>query len=447
MQNDADQLNLLADLLARARRAGAHAADAVWAESRSLSFTRRLRERERLERSESADLGLRVLIGRRQAMVSSSDTSSEALDELVGRAVAMARAVPEDPWCGLAEPGQLATEVPDLDAFDPEEPTPELLETRAALAEDAALAVRGVTNSDGASASWGMSRFAIAATNGFARVHRGSRHAVSVSVVAGTGTAMETDYDYASAVHGSDLRAAEDIGRRAGERAVRRLNPRKAESARLPVVYDPRVSRSLLGHLAGAINGSAVARGTSFLKDGMGARILPAGITVVDDPHRRRGLSSRPFDGEGVATRRRNVIEDGHLTTWFLDLGTARQLKLETTGHASRGTASPPSPSPSNLYLEPGGLSPAELMADIERGLYVTDMMGFGINQVTGDYSRGATGFWIEKGRLAYPVSEITIAGNLKEMFLRLTPADDLEFRYGTDAPTLRIDDMTLAGR
>ncbi|MEO5337893.1 MAG: TldD/PmbA family protein [Magnetospirillum sp. WYHS-4] len=442
-----DRLDLLTDLIAKARRAGADAADAVWVEGVSLSFSRRLGKQERLERSESADLGLRVLIGRRQAMVSSSDTGAEALDELVARGVAMARAVPEDPWCGLALPEQLAAQVPDLDAFDPVEPTPEVLEDRAARAEDAALAVPGVTNSEGASAGWGRSTFAIAASNGFARVHSGSRHSVSVSVLAGEGTAMQTDYDYTSVVHGADLRNPEDIGRAAGEKAVRRLHPRKAESARLPVVFDPRVARSLLGHLAGAANGASVARGTSFLKDRMGQRIFREGVTVIDDPHRRRGLASRPFDGEGIATRRRAVVEDGVLSTWFLDLATARQLGLETTGHAGRGTSSPPSPSPSNLYLEPGSLSPAELMADIDAGLYVTDMMGFGINFVTGDYSRGATGFWIEKGKLAYPVSEVTVAGNLIDMFARLTPAGDLEFRYGTDSPTVRVDGMTLAGR
>lgn len=447
MTNTPAPLDLLSDLIARARRAGADAADALWAEGVSLSLTRRLGQRERLERSENTDIGLRVLIGRRQAVVSSSDASPPALDELVERAVAMARAVPEDPWCGLADPDQLATEVPELDAFDPVEPSPEELESRAARAEDAALAVPGVTNSDGASASWGRSRFALAASNGFAQEHQGSRHSVSVSVLAGEGTAMQTDYDYASAVFGADLRASEEIGRSAGEKAVSRLNPRKARSMKVPVVFAPRVARGIVGHLASAINGSSVARGTSFLKDRMGQRLFKEGIAIVDDPHRRRGLASRPFDGEGIATRRREVIEDGRLTTWFLDLASGRQLGLPTTGHAGRGTSSPPSPSPTNLYLAPGRLSPADLMADIDQGLYVTDMMGFGINFVTGDYSRGATGFWIEKGRLAHPVSEITVAGGLLDMFANLTPADDLEFRYGTDAPTLRIEGMTLAGR
>lgn len=441
-----DDLDLLTDLIGRASRAGADAADAVLAESVSLTMAQRLGEREHLERSESTDVGLRVLIGQRQAIVSSSDTSSAALDELVERAVAMARTVPEDPYCGLADPGQLAVDIPDLDSVDPNEPSPEVLAERAAAAEEAALAVGGVTNSEGASASWGGSTFTLAATNGFAHVYRGSRSSVSVSVIAGEGTAMETDYDFGYAVYGEDLRDPADVGRSAGEKAVARLNPRKVPSAQVPLIYDPRVSKTIVGHLSAAINGNAVARGTTFLKEDMGKKVFADGIGIVDDPHRPRGLGSRPFDGEGVATSRRNVIDDGRLTTWFLDLRSARQLGLETTGHASRGPSSPPSPSSSNLYLEAGSVSPEALMADIESGFYVTDMMGFGLNFVTGDYSRGASGFWIENGQRAYPVSEVTVAGNMRDMFANLTPADDLEFRYGTDAPTLRIDGMTVAG-
>lgn len=441
-----NHLDLLTDLISKATKAGADAADAVSIDSRSLSLTWRLGNQEQLERSENADLGLRVFVGRKQAIVSSSDTSPEALDELVERAVAMARSVPEDTFCGLADPDQLATEIPDIDSFDASEPSTADLADRAAKAEEAALAVDGVTNSEGASASWGMSRVALAASNGFAQAYSGSRQSLSASVIAGEGTAMETDYDYASAVYGADLRTPEDIGRSAGEKAVRRLNPRKMPSTQVPVVYDPRVSRSIVSHLSAAINGTSVARGTTFLKDRMGEKIFADGVVVVDDPHRRRGLGSRPFDGEGVATTRREVIADGTLTTWLLDLRSARQLGLETTGHASRGTSSPPSPSSSNFYMEAGTLSPKELIADIKSGFYVTDMMGFGLNFVTGDYSRGATGFWIENGELAYPVSEVTVAGNMSKMFAAITPADDLEFRYGTDAPTLRIDGMTVAG-
>ncbi len=440
-------LDRLQDLIGKARAAGADAADAVLISGASLSVARRLGKPEHLERSEEADVGLRVFIGRRQAIVSSSDLSDAGLAQLPERAVAMARSVPEDPYCGLADPGLLAGDVPDLDMCDTAEPDAAALFALTAEAEEAAVAVPGVTNSEGAQAGWSLTSVALAATNGMARAYRRSGFSLSAAVVAGEGTAMERDYDYSSAVHLADLRSAADIGRSAGERTVRRLNPRRAASAEVSVVFDPRVSASLLGHLAGAINGATVARGTSFLKDRMGEKIFADGITIVDDPLRKRGLRSKPFDAEGVATTRRDVIEDGRLTTWILDLRSARQLSLQTTGHATRGPSSPPSPSPTNFYLAPGSQSPAELMADIKAGLYVTELIGMGVNGVTGDYSRGAAGFWIEGGELAYPVSEITIAGNLKDMFARMSAADDLEFRFGTDAPTVRIDAMALAGR
>ena len=448
MAQPAQFLDRLEDLIGKARAAGADAADAVLISSASLSVARRLGKPERLERSESSDVGLRVFIGRRQAIVSSSDLSPQGLAALPERAVAMARSVPEDPFCGLADPGLLlAGDVADLDMCDATEPAAEALFELTARAEETALAVPGVTNSEGAEAGWGLTSVALAASNGMAREYRRSGFSLSAAVLAGEGTAMERDYDYSSAVHLADLRAAEDIGRSAGERAVRRLNPRRVASTQVPVIYDPRVSSSLLGHLAGAINGAAVARGTSFLKDKLGKPIFAEGIVIVDDPLRRRGLRSKPFDAEGVATARRQVIDNGILTTWILDLRSARQLGLQTTGHASRGPSSPPSPSPTNFYLEPGPLSPTALMADIRSGLYVTELIGMGVNGVTGDYSRGASGFWIENGELAFPVSEITVAGNLNAMFANLSAADDLVFRYGTDAPTVRIDGMTLAGQ
>lgn len=446
MTDQNESLTLLDKLIGKATTAGAEAADAVFIESVSLSLTQRLGEREHLARSESADLGLRVFIGPRQAMVSSSDVSASAMDELVERAVAMARSVPEDPYCGLAEPDQLATDFPDLEGCDESEPGADTLSQRAAQAEDAARAVPGVSNSEGAEANWGRSRIAIAATNGFRQSRSSSRHSISVSVIAGEGTEMERDYDYVTTVHGEDLPPPGDIGRSAGEKAVSRLNPKKASSATVPVVYDHRVANSLVRHLAGAINGNAVARGTTFLKDKMGEQIFPAAITIADDPLRPRGLGSKCFDGEGVGTKRLDVIEGGILTSWFLDLRSARQLGLSTTGHAGRGISSPPSPSTTNLYLQAGEVTPKELMADIKSGLFITELMGFGVNNVTGDYSRGASGFWIENGELAYPVNELTIAGNLMDMFAHLSAADDLEFRYATNAPTLRIEGMTVAG-
>lgn len=442
---DAD--SLLADLLKKAKAAGAEAADALVAEGVSLSLARRLGKSEGVERAEGRDLGLRVLIGKRQAVVSSTDFSAAALDELVGRAVAMAKAVPEDKFCGIADPSQIAKSYPDLDTCDKREPSPAEMERMAAEAEEAARAVKGVTNSEGAEAGWSLSRVHLAATNGFSGSYGVSRHSLSVSVIAGEGTAMETDYDFATGISASDLTDPAALGRSAGEKVVKKLNPRKAATAQVPVVYDPRVSNGLVGSLAGAVNGASIARGTSFLKDSMGKAIFAKGITIVDDPLRKRGFRSKPFDGEGLATQRREVIADGVLTTWFLDLAAARQLGLASTGNASRGTGSPPSPSPTNLYLAAGKLPPKELIADIKQGFYVTQLMGMGTNLITGDYSRGASGFWIENGEIAYPVSEVTVAGNLREMFLHLTPANDLTFRYGTDAPTLRIEGMTVAGR
>jgi PmbA protein len=439
-------LNLLQDLIVKAKKAGADAADAVAIAGASLSHTRRLGKTEKLERSEAQDLGLRVLIGKQQAMVSSSDRAPATLDEFVERAVAMARAIPEDPFCGLADPDQITHHWPELDIFDPSEPTAETLIERARAAEEAALAVAGITNSEGADAGWGRSRVALVASNGFAGSYAGSSCGVSASVIAGTGTGMERDYDFASAVYGSDLRSAVEIGREAGERAVGRLGARKMPTGKFPVVFDPRVSRSFLSHLLGAISGPSIARGTSFLKDKLGERIFPEAITFIEDPHRQRGQRSRPFDGEGIANRRRALVDKGVLTTWLLDLRSARQLKMESTGHAARGTASPPTPAATNVWIEPGSQTPQELYADIKSGLYVSELMGMGVNGVTGDYSRGASGFWIENGAIAFPVSEMTVAGNLKDMFARMIAANDLEFRTGADAPTLRIDDLTVGG-
>jgi PmbA protein len=441
-----EPLQILEDLLKRAKAKGAQAADCLIVRDISLDVAQRLGQREKLERSEAQDLGLRVFVGKRQAIVSTSDLEPKTLDELAERAVAMARAVPEDEFCGLADPELLVKLPVALDLEDKKEPTEAELTSMIARAEDAARAVPGVTNSEGAEAGWGRVEIALAASNGFRGGYAGSRWGISVSVLAGEGTGMERDYDFASAVFGENLPAPEALGKSAGERAVRRLGPRKASTAKIPMVYDPRVANGLIGHFVGAINGASITRGTSFLKDKMGQQIFARGIRIIDDPHRPRGLRSKPFDGEGVANTKRALIEDGVLTTWLLDCRSARQLGLTTTGHAARGTSSPPSPSASNLYLEPGKLTPEDLMADIKQGFYVTELIGHGVNGVTGDYSRGAAGYWIENGKLTHPVSEVTVAGNLKDMFQHLTPANDLLFRYGTDSPTVRIDGMTLAG-
>lgn len=443
---DQDAANLLDDLIQRARRAGADAADALLVDGASLSLSTRLGKPEGLERSEAGDLGLRVFVGRRMAVVSSTDRGPRMIAELAERAVAMARAVPEDSFCGIAEPGQITHSWIDLDLNDPDEPSADALIDAAKATEDAARAVAGVTNSDGADASWSRSAVTLVASNGFAGGYGVSRRSLSVSVLAGEGTGMERDYAYHSTVYGSDLESPAEIGARAGRQAVAKLNPRKVKSQTVPVIFDPRLSGGFLGNLCGAISGAAIARGTSFLKDRLGQSVFAPGIQVVEDPHVRRGLRSKPFDAEGLPNHRRHLIEDGVLTTWILDLRSSRQLGLAPTGHATRGTSGPPSPSPTNVYLAPGPLSPTELMADIQDGLYVTELMGQGVNGVTGDYSRGAAGFWIENGQIAYPVSEITIAGNLKDMFRRTVPASDLRLRYGIDAPTIRIDGMTVAG-
>ncbi len=437
---------LLGDLVAAAREAGADAADAVLVTSASLSVVRRLGETEHVERAEARDLGLRVFVGRRAAIVSAGSADPAGFPALIERALAMARVVPEDPFAGLDETPQAPPEAGFLDLLDPAEPSPDLLIARAACAEEAALAVPGVSNSEGAEAGWSRSTVTLATSAGFVGSYARSGHSLSVTALAGSGTAMERDYDYASAVFGGDLEDGAALGRRAGERAVARLNPVRPKTARLPVVYDPRIAGSLIGHFAAAINGASIARGTSFLKDRMDQPVFGPEIAIHDDPHRRRGLRSRPFDGEGQRTAPAVLVEGGVLRAFLLDLRSARQLGLAPNGHAARSTGGPPAPAPSNLYLAPGRQTPAALMADIKEGVYVTELIGMGVNGITGDYSRGASGFMIRGGVIAEPIAEITIAGNLIEMFAHLTPADDLVFRRGTDAPTIRVDGLTLAG-
>ncbi|MGB6542133.1 MAG: TldD/PmbA family protein [Xanthobacteraceae bacterium] len=439
-------IDLAERLVSAARRAGADQADALAVRSASLSVEVRDGAVEESQRSEGDDLGLRVIVGRKQAVVSTNDLKGDGFDALAERAVAMARAAPEDRFTGLADPAQLAHALPALDLLDPDMPAVGVLETRAREAEAAGLAVAGVTKSDGASASAGVAGVVLVTSHGFHGATIASRHSISMSAIAGEGTGMERDFDYSSTLHAADLDGAEAIGRRAGERAVKRLNPRKVATRRVPVVFDARISGSLVGHLASAINGSAIARQTSFLRERLGERIFASGIEIIDDPLRPRGLRSRPFDAEGIAGRRLKLVEDGVLKTWLLDCATARELDLTTTGHAQRGVSSTPAPGASNLHLAPGDKTPKQLIDDIEDGFYVTDMIGMGVNLVTGDYSRGASGFWIENGACTYPVSEVTIAGHLLEMFKSLTPANDLAFRYGTNAPTVRVEGLTVAG-
>lgn len=440
-------LDLAERLVAAARRAGADQADAVALRSISLSVEVRDGAVEESQRSEDDDIGLRVLVGHKQASVATNDLNGDGLDALAERAVAMARAAPEDKFAGLADPSLLAKTFADLDLLDPDMPGVDVLERRAREAEAAALAMPGVTKSGGAGASAGIGGMVLVTSGGFRGTTLGSRHSISMSAIAGEGTGMEQDYDFSSTLHAADLDEPEAIGRKAAERAIKRLNPSKVATQRVPVVFDPRVAGSLVGHVASAANGAAIARKTSFLRDKRGEPILASGIDIIDDPLRRRGQRSRAFDAEGVTTRLLKLVDDGVLTSWILDCASARELGLATTGHAQRGAASVPSPGPSNLYLAPGKKTPKELIGEINEGLYVTDLIGTGVNLVTGDYSRGVAGFWIERGELAYPVSEVTIAGHLGEMLRTLVPANDLEFRYGTNSPTLRVEGLTVAGR
>lgn len=439
-------LDIAQDVIARARRLGADAADTLVVSGEATEVEIRDDKIESVERSEGRDLGLRVFIGQSSAIVSASRFEPDDLEAAAERAVAMARAAPADPYGGLADEKDIERHVPSLDMADDAAPSTEDLLALARAAESAGLAVSGVTKSSGASASASRRAMVLVASNGFTGSYARTDYGVSASLIAGTGTAMERDYDYSAAVHFADLDPAERIGRQAGMRTVRRLGARKAASQRVPVVFDRRVAGGLMAHLAQAVVGNAITRATSFLKGSMGDRLFKPGTSVIDDARLPRGRASKPFDGEGLATGRLAVIEDGILKTWLLDCRSARQLGLASTGHASRGIGGPPSPSPSNLYLEAGTISPDALISTIANGFLVTELMGTGVNPVTGDYSRGAAGFWIENGQIAYPVSEVTIAGNLKDMFLALTPADDLEFRGTINAPTSLVGEMTVAG-
>lgn len=438
-------LDLATALLEAAARAGAEAADVLVASGVSRAVGVAGGAFEEAEGSESVDLGLRVLMGRRQACVSSSDTRAAALREMAARAVAMARAAPEDPWCGLADAGAPAPDAAWLDLADPADPPePGALERAALEAEAAAMAVEGITQVEQASASWGFDRITLAATNGFTGSYARSRYSVGLSAIAGTGLGRERDFASETRAHRADMPPLFDIGTRAAERAVARLGPKKPPGGNVPVLYDERVAGSLIGHVLGAINGTAIARGASWLRDRMGERILPAGFDVIEDPLIPRGPASRPFDAEGFAAERKALVEDGVLKTWVLDLATARQLGLKSTGNARRGIAAPPSPGTTNIRVTEGATSRDALIAQMGTGLVVTSMIGAAVSATTGAYSRGASGFWVEDGRIAYPVNEVTIAGNLPEMVARMTPANDADPHRAVSVPSLLVEGLTV---
>ena len=442
-----DAQAILEKLIASAKAAGAEAADAVLYNSVSSGVSWRMGKLEDVERSEARDLGLRVLVGKRQASVSTTDHSPAALKELAERCTAMAKAAPEDPYCGLAPAERLArAPFPELDLGDFSEPSTEALKARAAECEAAALAVKGVVNSSGAGASYGEGWKWLMTSHGFFGQSGGSSHSVSVSVVAQDANGMETDYDYDSKTHIADLADAAKIGRSAGERTVRRLGPKKLKSRTAPVIFDNRLSSSLVGQLSGAVNGAAIARGISFLKNKMGEKVFSDGINIVDDPHVARGSGSRPFDGEGLANQRIELIKDGYLTSWFLNSAQALQLGLESNARATRGAGGAPGSGSTNLTLQPGAASFDDLLSQAKDCLLLTDMFGPQVNPNTGDYSVGCSGFWVENGALAYPVSEITIAGNILDMYASLIPANDLEIRGAINAPSVLVAAMTIAG-
>ena len=443
----------LADLTARmleaAHRAGAEAADAVAVDGTALSIDVREGRLEQAERSEGIDIGLRVLIGRRQAVVSSSDARDATIETMAQRAVAMAREAPEDPHAGLADPSQLAhdTDSSRLEMYDPApEPDPAALEEDARRAEAAARGVDGVTQVQGASAGYGRRRIHLAASNGFSGGYARSDRAISCVAVSGTGTGMERDWDGDSRIFQSELRSPEEIGRLAGERAAARQNPRRPRTGKYPVLFDERISSSLIGHLLSAMNGAAIARGSSWLLGREGDLVLPEALSLVEEPHRPRASGSRLFDGEGLPTATRMLVEEGVLTGWVLDLATARKLGLESTANAARGTTSPPSPAVTNVRLTEGSATRDDLIAQMGTGLLVTSLIGSTINPNTGDYSRGASGFWVEKGEIVHPVNECTIAGNLRDMLRSLVPANDARQHLSRIVPSLLVDGMTLAG-
>ena len=440
-------LELAQDTMNLALKAGATSAEAMVAESRDSSISIRHGVVEELEQSESRAVGLRVFAGQSSATIASSVLTKEARQKLVERVVAMAKLAPPDPFAGLADAQQLAQTQEDFDLISKTFPSASELKKLVEETEASGLSVKGISKSSGAGASSSSSTTALAFSNGFAKSWQRSGFGLSISLVAGEGTNMVRDYYVSSANHFEDIESPAYIGAKAAERTVARFNPRKLESQSVPVIFDRRVSASLLGHLGGAINGAAVARGVSFLKEKLGQQVFKKNVTIVDDPHRMRGFASRSFDGEGLATQRRNFIDKGILTSWVMDLRSARQLNLQSTASASRGLASNPSPSTSNLHMEVGAQSPAEMIRALNKGLLITEFIGNANNPATGDYSRGASGFWIENGEIQYPVSEITVAGNLIEMFMNLTPATDLEFRSSTNAPSCLIEGMTLAGR
>ncbi len=442
----ANHQKLIAQLLDAAKVAGADGADAMLARGHSTNVSLRLGNVEASERSEDFDVGLRVFVGHRTASISTSQLDDENITNLAERAVAMAKLAPEDPFVRLATDAELAKSIPDLDIFDETIPDADRLRDRAAAAEEAALSFNGIKTSDGADAGHGVVDVLIGTSNGFLAGYKRSSHGVSTVIIAEKNGQMERDYDYSSAVYESDLQPAEEVGKSAATRTLARLGARKPKTGQFPVIYDRRVAASLVGTMASAINGANITRGTSFLKDSLGKQVASKGMNFIDNPLRPRGLGSRLFDGEGLAVSKRVMVDDGVLTGWFLDLSSATKLCMPPTGNARRGLGSAPSPGASNFYIENSTISRDDLMADINEGFLITEMIGSSVDMITGDYSRGAGGFWISKGKITQPITEATIAGNLKDMFMQITVANDIDLRDSIASPSLYLDCMMIAG-
>ena len=441
------QINEKADyLIKKSKKAGAEDVDVVYVENTNIDVGCRLKKIEKLERSESNDLGLRFIKNKKQVIVSSNDLSNKSLEELVYKASNMVKAVPKDPYCSIAEKKDLIKKIPNLNILENKEPSINSLKNKVIEAEKAGLNVNGVTNSEGSEIGWNKSKIHLFNSNGLNVNYQSSNYSIYVVLIAGKGTSMEREYEFASSVSEKDLIKPSIVGKKAGEKAVKRLKPRKIKTSKIPVIFSPRVANSFLRYLSSSINGNSIARGTSFLKKKLNKKIFSENINIVDYPLKKGGLQSKPFDGEGLETKKTEIVKNGELKTWILDLSTAKQLKLKSTGHASRGISSPPSPNPTNLYFEPGNISKKNLIGNIKKGIYLTELMGSSVNLINGDYSRGGSGFWIDKGEITYPINEITIADNLNEMFKRIILADDLEFKQGLNSPTMLIENMTVAG-
>ena len=433
-------------LIKKSKKLGADNIDVIYVENTNIDIGCRLKKIEKLEKSESSDLGLRYIKNKKQVIVSSNDLNKKSLEELVDKASKMVDAVPKDPYCQIAKKNDIIKKIPNLQISDSKEPSIKSLKDKVVEAENAGLNVKGVTNSEGAEIGWNKSKIHLFNSNGLDVNYQSSNYSIYTILIAGKKTSMEREYEFASSVFEKDLTKPNIIGKKAGELAVKKLNPRKIKTSKMPVIFSPRVANSFLKHFANSINGNSIARGTSFLKKKLNKIIFSSEINITDDPLKKKGLQSKPFDGEGLPTKKIQIVKNGELKTWFLDLSTANQLKLKSTAHANRGISSPPSPNPTNLYFQPGNISPKNLIGNIKKGIYLTELMGSSVNLLNGDYSRGGSGFLIDKGEIIYPINGITIADNLNEIFKKIILANDLEFKQGLNSPTMLVEDMTVAG-